>query len=203
MPSKNSIKQFTADGYYHIYNRGVAKSQIFLDDEDYAVFLNLLKRYLGKEPAKDKFGREYPWFNKNITLLAFCLMQNHFHLLIYQKEPDMMTALMRGLLTSYTGYFNRKYKRAGHLFQGIYKAVLIDQDAYLQHITRYIHLNPEGYKNYEWSSLQYYLGKKRAEWINPEEVLAIFNDISYEDFIANYEDYKKELDDLKSQLADY
>jgi putative transposase len=204
MPSRNIVKQYT-EGYYHIYNRGVARSPIFLDDQDYLVFLSLLKRYLDKQPEKDNSGRTYISLNKEVSLLAFCLLSNHFHLLIYQQdEPKSITILMRCLLTSYTQYFNKKYKRVGHLFQGIFKASLISSDEYLTHISRYIHLNPKNYLKWQWSSLPYYLNKQHAEWVQPSEIMRIFNNSTdeYLTFLKDYEDYKKELDALKLELAD-
>lgn len=101
-------------------------------------------------------------------------------------------------------YFNKKYKRVGHLFQDRFKASLIDDDAYLQHITRYIHLNPEGYKTWEWSSLNYYLGKKHADWLKSSRIMALFdnNIAGYEQFIDDYGNYQKSLDTLGFILAD-
>src|ERR1043166_5683188 len=125
MASRNLEKIYLEESVYHIYNRGINKRRIFLEDVDYAVFLNLLKRYLDKEPTKDRKGREYEWLHNRIELLAFCLMPNHFHLLLYQKDPEAMTRLLRGVCTSYTGYFNKKYKRMGPLFQDRFKASLI------------------------------------------------------------------------------
>lgn len=204
MPSKNRVKDYVPFNYYHIYNRGVNKQNIFEDDEDYTVFLNLLKRYLGDLPEKDPQGREYPWLSGQLELLAFCLMPNHFHLLIYQDENEKaMTQLMRGVLTSYTAFFNKKYKRVGHLFQDAYKASLIDDQTYLEHISRYIHLNPYEWENYEWSSLPYYLGSKQAAWVKPDKILDIFEGESYNDFVADYEDYKRELKALKNIMPDF
>jgi putative transposase len=157
MPSRNLVKIYISDSYYHIYNRGANKQDIFLEPQDYAVFLNLLKRYLRRQPEKDNKGREYESFYDILELLAFCLMPNHFHLFVYQHRPDAITQLLRGVATSYTGYFNKKYKRTGPLFGDRFKASLINDDDYLLHITRYIHLNAANYKKYEWSSLPYYL----------------------------------------------
>lgn len=202
MPSKNTAKIYAPNAYYHIYNRGVEKRSIFIDNEDYAVFLNLLKRYLSNEPARDKNGREYPWLHKDLQLLAFCLMPNHFHLLIYQQEPNTMTKLLQGVATSYTIYFNKKYKRVGHLFQGRFKASMITTDSYLQHISRYIHLNPKDYLNWEFSSLDYYIGNKNAEWMAPKLILDIIPRSEYIGFLKDYEDHKQMLDEIKYELAD-
>lgn len=203
MPSKNRVKQYTEDSYYHIYNRGVNRGLIFKEDEDYGAFLNLFKRYLSKEPVLDNKKREYPWLHKDIKLLAYCLMPNHFHLLVYQADQEAMQKLMRGVCTSYTRYFNKKYNRVGHLFQDIYKASRISSDAYLLHISRYIHLNPEDYANWSYSSLGYYLGNKSGEWIDPEQILSLFEDESYQEFLKSYQYDKSKDTDYISELADH
>src|SRR3989338_868058 len=202
MPSRNLEKIYLEDSFYHVYNRGVNKRRIFLQDRDYAVFLSLLKRYLDKTPVKDNKGREYEWLHKRIELSAFCLMPNHFHLLLYQKDSRAMTRLLSGLCTSYTGFFNKKFSRSGPLFQDRFKASLITRDAYLQHISRYLHLNPPNYRQYEWSSLPYYLETRSAGWLNPQRILDLFEGDDYQSFVANYEDHKRVIDEVKSQLAD-
>lgn len=201
MPSRNLEKVYAEEAYYHIYNRGVNRRTIFKDETDYTVFLNLLKRYLGAEPVKDKQGREYPWYHNDIELLAFCLMPNHYHLLVFQRDLNAITKLLRGVCTAYTMYFNKKYKRIGHLFQARFKATMILNDAYLQHISRYIHLNPEDYLNWQFSSLPYYLGKRSAAWINATPILDIFENSSYLNFLKDRESHRQMLKELEAQLA--
>ena len=202
MPSRNIEKFYIPDTYYHLYNRGVNKRRIFLDEEDYSVFLNLLKRYLDTQPVKDKRGREYKWLYPELELLAFCLMSNHFHLLIYQYKSDSITSLVRPVATAYTMYFNKKYKRRGPLFESRYRASIINRDEYLQHISRYIHLNPEGYSKWEFSSLPYYLKNKKAGWVRPNRILDLFSSQNeYSNFVDDYVDYKKTLDSIKAELA--
>jgi putative transposase len=190
MPSRNTVKIYDTNAYYHVYNRGVEKRKIFLEDEDYAVFLNLFKRYLDKEPVRDNKGREYEHMRGDIELIAFCLMPNHFHLLLFQLEnPFAMTKLLHAVCAAYTVYFNKKYDRVGGLFQGPYKASLILNESYLLHISRYIHLNPKDYMNWEWSSLPYWVGEKTAEWVIPGRL----NDmpkVEYLSFLQDYDDYK-------------
>jgi len=144
MPSRNIIRSYLENSYYHIYNRGVEKRDIFLDDQDYKVFLHFLKRYLTKPPESPEQVRPL-WrsdlFDK-IKLIAYCLMNNHFHLMVKQSTKEATTDFMRALIDSYVRYFNEKYERVGSLFQGRFKAVLIDSEPYLLHLTRYIHLNP-------------------------------------------------------------
>lgn len=202
MPGKNLLRQDVEHSYYHVYNRGVNKQAIYLDEQDYVVFLGLLKRYLDAEPQKDKSGRLYPWLAEEVELLAYCLMPNHFHLFIYQVAPGRLMQLLKGVCTSYTMYFNRKYKRVGPLFQNNYRAVLVDNDSYLQHISRYIHLNPKNYRQWEFSSLAYYVGKRTAAWVRPQRVLEMFESDAYGTFVADYEDHKRMLEDLKPHLAD-
>lgn len=201
MPSRNRIKQWGEQQVYHVYNRGNNRQPIFLDDQDYTIFLNLLKRYLGRRQMADASGRPYNNWYGDIELLAFCLMPNHFHLLLYQEDVQSITAFMRGLMTAYVSYFNWRYRREGHLFQDTYKASLIDEDSYWQHISRYIHLNPRDWRDWQWSSLPYYTGQRTADWVQPGRVLQLFEDDSYWDFVADYEDHKAMQDELKHVLA--
>ncbi len=203
MASRNSRKIYLENTHYHVYNRGVNKQAIFLDDEDYAVFLNLFKRYLSRSPQKDAKGREYPWLYNDIELLAFCLMPNHFHLLVYQMEEDSLKQLLKNVCGSYTAYFNKKYQRVGPLFQDRFKAVIINDDMYLHHISRYIHLNPKSYLDWPYSSLSYYLGIRSAEWVHPVRILELFdsNQSEYLKFVKDYEGQKEILDEIKAQLA--
>lgn len=202
MPGRNIVKQFAPNSFYHVYNRGVNKCKIFIDDYDYATFLNILKRYLSREPEKDNYGRLGTTYFDQIELLAFCLIPNHFHLLIYVTEDaEAMSALMRKVLTCYSVYFNKRHKRVGNLFQDTYKASLLSNDAYLQHISRYIHLNPKDFLSWEFSSLPYYLGEKSAEWVRPGRILEIFKDESYLKFVKDYSGQKAIMEELKHALA--
>lgn len=200
MPSRNIVKQYDMDTFYHVYNRGVEKRKIFIDDNDYAVFLNLLKRYLDKEPVKDSKGREYDWLAKDLQLVAFCLMPNHFHLLIYQTELTAMTRLLRAVCTSYTSYFNKKYKRVGKLFQGHYKASRVQNETYLTYITRYIHRNPSQYNAWEWSSLPYWVGGRRSSWVKPD-VLKNMSNEQYRAFMDDDVDFRSSVEKIQADLA--
>ena len=157
MPARNAIKFYVENGYYHIYNRGVNKSELFEDSQDYAVFLNYIKQYLTAKDVKltsqklndpqvssverQRISRLLTLqnFSQDITLLAYCLMPNHFHFFIQQKSPNTINRFMSALSLRYAMYFNRKYKRTGPLFQGVYKAILLTDEAHYLHISRYIH----------------------------------------------------------------
>jgi putative transposase len=215
MPAKNVIKVYLEQGYYHIYNRGVEKRTIFIDNQDYKVFLHFLKRYLTPAPKMDvdfvpRFKTDL--FDK-IELICYCLMPNHFHLLVKQTEKNTIVTFMRALTNSYTRYFNQKYTRVGPLFQGAYKGILITEEPYLLHLTRYIHLNPleiepnevaprtrshlERITVYPYSSYGEYLGRRNTSWIKPEMILSFFKTAqlsntnmrdcnSYQGFVENY-----------------
>lgn len=224
MPAKNTVKIYTENSFYHLYNRGVEERDIFLDEQDYKVFLHFLKRYLTKPPeSPDRIQPvwKFDLFDK-LQLIAYCLMPNHFHLLIKQVTKQAITDFMRALANSYVRYFNEKYKRVGTLFEGIYKGVLVENETYLLHLTRYIHINPmevmevqpgdrlhlkEILINYPYSSYGEYLGKRQTTWIHPEEILAFFKTaqrtnlkdfLSYQSFV---EDYKEDPKEILKKLA--
>jgi len=202
MPGRNILKQDVADSFQHIYARGHSQHKIFGDEQDYITFLTLLQRYLSAEDAHDAYGVPYPNFYNKLELLAYVLMPNHFHLLIYQRQPQAMTNFMRSLLTSYSRYFNKKYKRSGPLCESRYKASMISDDSYLEHISRYIHLNPREWRSYEYSSLPYYLQRDEVSWIRPKRILELFESPEeYLEFTSDYVEQKKMLDILKQELA--
>jgi putative transposase len=203
MPGRNIYKNYLADTYYHIYNRGVNKQTIFRDDQDYVVFMGLLKRYLGSERERGPNHRLYPSYADQVELLAFCLMPNHYHLFVYQRDPEGMKLLLKSVGVAYSMYFNKRYRRVGPVFQQRYRAVDISGDSQLLHISRYIHLNPDDYRHWPWSSLPYYLGEKQADWIDPTPVLTQFDGkADYLQFVDDYKYQHNELEALKSELAD-
>lgn len=225
MPAKNKIKAYVENGYYHIYNRGVEKRIIYTDRQDSGVFLGYLKNYLlpkdipalGRvigDPlasAEEKDGAirllRMNNFAGEIDLLCYCLMPNHFHLVIKQKNARVIESFMSSLGTRYVQYFNKRHgDRVGSLFQDTYKAVLVETDEQLLWLTRYIHRNPLGntYKGLtlkgrpEPSSYVNYLGQVRQAWVKPEEVLKFFSTSglnSYENFV--------ESDDLDERAETY
>ncbi len=200
MPTRNSVKRYDSQSYYHIYNRGANKQNIFNEDEDREKFLSLFDRYLGEEEVVRGDGLPYEKYDAQIV--AYCLMSNHFHLLAFQEDdPEAITKLMRSISTAYSMYFNQKFKHSGSLFQGVYKASRIDSDAYLMHITRYIHMNPRSYLKYKWSSLPSYLGGDAPSWLSPDMVNDMGSD-EYLEFLAEYEHKKDRFDNIKFLLAD-
>lgn len=113
-----------------------------------------------------------------------------------------MSAFMRSLMTSYSRYFNRKYRRSGSLFKSRYKASRIDANNYLEHISRYIHLNPRYWKRYPYSSLRCYVKGAEPEWLVSNKVLSLFpSRQDYAIFVADYDEHKQMLEKIKYELA--
>lgn len=212
MPARNVVKTYSKNGYYHLYNRGVEKRVIFIDHQDEAVFLSYLKEYLmpkdtaglletANNPQSSPSEKSNALkalrlnnFAQDIDLLAYCLMSNHWHLLVKQKNERSIEKFMRSLCTRYVQYFNHRHeKRVGNLFQDTYKAVLITSEEQLLHLSRYIHRNPiqKGLSLKECpqvSSYFNYLEKINQDWMKPNDVLAHFskNELnSYESFCEN------------------
>ncbi|OGM05243.1 hypothetical protein A2715_04795 [Candidatus Woesebacteria bacterium RIFCSPHIGHO2_01_FULL_39_32] len=219
MPAKNSRKIYVKNGYYHAYNRGVEKRNIFEDTQDYKVFLRYLKESLVppnelkinpkeftlKGQAFKGVPRKPKNFHGKIELIAYCLMPNHFHLLLKQVDDISLQNFMQAIVTRFSIYFNKRYDRVGSLFQGRYKAVLILEDNYLLHLSRYIHLNPSEYTDNlvdAYSSYGEYLGLRKTKWVKPDFILNFFNKevapefkkvISYKDFVENYKKDSSEI----------
>ena len=174
MPSKYLIRNFDTDCVFHVFNRGVEKRKIFLDKQDYNMFVYYLFIYLANPETIKVYYPKLPGSLKvtnlygKLDLLTYCLMPNHFHLQIQPKTDDSIIKLLKQLSNAYTRYFNYKYDRVGHLFQGRYKAVKIDVDELNIHVHRYIHLNPivagltDRLESYIYSSYQEYLRPGRT-----------------------------------------
>lgn len=205
---------------YHLYNRGVEKRDIFLDEKDRLRFIHDLFEFNDIEPA-DKLGAsevKLPKVERNprkliVEILAFYLSDNHFHLMVKQIKDGGITMFMRKIGTGYTNYFNQKYERVGSLFQGPFKAALVKTDAHLIHLPLYIHLNaldsvmPEWrerkipdvkkalriLENYRWSSHLDYSGKKNFPSVTQRDFLMKFwgGSAKYKELLA---DWLKELE---------
>lgn len=166
------------EGYlYHITSGGDDRKRIYISKYDYEKFLE----YLLKAKEKYKFN-----------FYAYCLMSNHYHLLIETTQPNL-SRIMQYINTAYTVYYNKKRNRSGHLFQGRYKSIIVDGDSYFLELTRYIHLNPvragmsktpEGYK---WSSFKGYMSKKGDGFIDREKIMRYYhvNPSKYKQFVLD------------------
>src|SRR5436190_21837417 len=153
-----------AGGLYHVVTRGNNRRQIFNSPADYEKFLTLLSVQ----------KRKLPFF-----LYAYCLMTNHVHLLI-ERQADAIDRIMHRVLTGYSQYYNRRYRRVGHLLQGRHKSILCQSDRYLSELVRYIHLNPVRAgmvrmpEEYKYSGHRAYLGLEPPGVQNVDPVLRRF-----------------------------
>ena len=230
--------QFEENQICHIYNRGVDKRDIFLDDKDYLRFIHYLFELnngkkisnIGYRINQNQSIEVEPQYLERrmsrellVEILAFVLMPNHYHLLLRQKKENGIVKFMQKLGTGHTMCFNNKHDRAGSLFQGRFKASLVNEDSYFTHIPNYIHLNPlkllkkyggstsigykekmEFLKKYRWSSFPDYAGEKNFPSVTSREFLLnnFGGEIGYK---KNIEDIVKEDSvekiDLKSILS--
>lgn len=208
-----------SDEIYHVYNRGVDMRDIFIDNEDRFRFVHDLFEFNDSKAVlnlgvylKTKKTKEVglPYIKKEprkllVEILAYCLMDNHFHLLIRQKEGNGITEFMRKLGTGYTNYFNKKYERTGSLFQGKFKSVCIKENKHLMYLPIYIHLNPLDFEFHEWRERRIKNYKKAIEFLDSYRWSSYmdyvgqknFPSIIYKDFIltriGDNKKYKKEI----------
>ncbi|MEK7147882.1 MAG: transposase [Patescibacteria group bacterium] len=193
-------KSFAAGTISHVYNRGNNKEKIFLDEQDYKSFLMRLGLGLGIQESELQKEFFLPYSRIRITgakkndfvLHAFCLMPNHFHLLIEQKKSIPISTLMLKVCTSYAKYFNKKYSRIGHVFQDQFKSVLIDSNEQLMWISVYIHGNPakDGLVNlpheHKWSSYNDFVKGRKSSLVNTEFLNSIIGEKNFEKETLTY-----------------
>lgn len=201
---------------YHIFNKTSFNLPLFKNKRDYRLFCESITYYLQTNPPV-KFSHYRK--NKNrysinprlklVTIICFCLMPNHFHFLIKQKQKDGIKKFIQRLCNSYAHFYNTKYQLKGSLFQGNFKAVRVADDEQLLHLSRYIHLNPvtsyitEYPQQYEFSSYNAYLGKENINFIDPSIVLEQFTSLeSYNKFVLQRKDYQRELENIKHLLLE-
>lgn len=201
---------------YHIFNRGNDKRHIFTQPRDYKRFQKTFHYYQfgGPKPRFSNFsaGSLNPFKptleNKLVEVLCYCLMPNHFHFLIRQLKNNGISIFLGQLSNSYTKYFNIKYERIGPLLQGAFKAVLVESDEQLLHLSRYIHINPivaglaRNLDEYPWSSYKEYAYAGNI-FCSTEEILSFFPSIeAYQNFLEDQIEYGQILEQIKHQLID-
>lgn len=211
---------FVNEYVYHIYNRGVERRRIYTSDWEYKRFLMLLDYYrfkgkllsfseylkLPNEIRQLQYHQTALRNQPAIEIIAFCLLPNHFHLIIKQKADFGIVRSLSNISNSYAKYFNIKHKRVGPLFQGPFKAVLVETDEQLLHLSRYVHINPvisslvklPELGKYFWSSLPTYLGHASLPFISSQTVLSHFRSTEqYRKFLYDHIAYAKELNKVK------
>lgn len=173
---------FAENEYYHVYNRGVEKRQLFIDEKDHERMVKLLYTANSTTPVHLSNYQgvsllEIPRGETIVDIGAWCLMPNHFHILVKEKKDAGISLFMRKLLTGYSMYFNTKYERKGTLFERPFKVKHLDDDRYLKYQYAYIHLNPIGIIDSGWKE------KKIAD---KARALAFLNSYQF----SSYKDYQ-------------
>lgn len=203
-------KEFAQGNFYHIFNRGNNKENVFFDEQDYRFFLFRIGLGFGYEPKELSVNpltsiphsriRISNSDRNNFKLHAFCLEPNHFHLLIEQCKDEPISKLILKICTSYVMYINKKYKRIGHLFQDQFKAVLIEDDPQLMWTSAYIHMNPvkdgivKSPEEYIWSSYKDYIEDGNLPILNKDLLLEMFN--NKDSFRTETLNYSKNIENL-------
>lgn len=209
---------------YHVYNRGVEKRDIFSNKRDYLRIFDLINYYRFADcPIKYSYFKDLSLEEKHtilknledrsrklVDIYAFCLMPNHFHFLLKQLSDNGVSKFMAKITNGYSHYFNIRYERVGHLFQGNFGAKRIEDNEQLLHVHRYIHLNPvssylidfKELEKYIYSSYQDYLGLRRG-FCNSNEILSLFKSIDmYKKFIEDQVDYARKLENIKHLILE-
>lgn len=215
--TKNS-RTFANDHVYHLYNRGVAKQEIFRNSADFNRLLTTFSFYLESVPttklstaSKDVVAKldNNPPKKALVLILGYCLMPNHFHLIAKQLVDGGIPTFMRHALDSYVRFYNTKYDRVGTIFQGKFKGVIVEDNEQLIHLSRYIHLNPfvarmgDKPEEYPWSSYNQYLKNQNRRLCSPKMILELFDDTQkYKNFVDDYSDYARSQEDIKDLLLD-
>lgn len=201
--------------FYHVYNRGINKQNIFENPGDYERFLKTLDYYQYSDPKprfsnKNRFKvKDYTANPKIVEIICYCLMPNHFHLLLRQLNDNGIVEFVSKVSNSYTKSRNLKYNRIGPLLQGEFKAVLIENDEQLTHTSRYIHLNPyvadlaKKPEDFPYSSYSSFIGLREVKLCVKEPVLELFHSFNdYKEFIDDHAGYARELESIKHLLID-
>ena len=169
---------FVQGYFYHIYNRGAGRQSVFREADNYLFFLRRLKKYAHE---------------LDIAVIAYCLMPNHFHLLVRQDGEERAGLLVQRCCNSYAKAFNKRYERTGTLFEDRYQAIAVDSDAYLLHLCRYIHANPVRHglasplEEWPYSNYPEWLGLRNGTLVDRAFVQAHFQTAaSYGQFVWSY-----------------
>jgi putative transposase len=217
---------FADNEYYHIFNRGVEKRDIFSDDRDYQrFFLSLVlmndekeglmirwRNYQASQPnaTVEKFLRSNLSEKKPLVkIISYCLNPNHYHFILKQIRNRGIEKFMQRIATGYTMYFNKKYKRSGVLFQGKFKSSHIKSNSQLLRMSVYVNCNSEIHgispaRNYKWCSFPEYIGRRQKRLCCTKVIMSHFKDVrDYENYaLENTLDFKEQKEDEKTMLLE-
>lgn len=207
---------FSVEEYYHIYNRGTDKRLIFLDEDDRQRFSKLL--YLCNSERNIVFrdvpiGLAYGYSRGDtfVDIGAYCLMPNHFHLLVREKKEGGISFFMQKISTAYSMYFNTKYGRSGGLFEGPFRATHADSDEYLKYLFSYIHLNPVKIIDSKWKengisdrekAKQYVMDYRHSSYLDymgiKREENSILNKNAFPDYFESIKEFSQTVEEWLS-----
>jgi REP element-mobilizing transposase RayT len=210
---------FASGEYYHIYNRGVDKREVFLDKRDYERFLVNMREFNREDTigslkdlqalrARNNGLLEPGVPEKLVEIVSYCLNPNHYHFILKQTMERGIERFMHKLGMGYTNYFNKKYDRSGSLFQGPFKAIHINSNEYLLYLSAYVNRNNfiHGYSlDDKWPYASYldYIGKRNGKMCNKETILNQFKDVEeYKEFINVNALYLKEKKEMEKYLLE-
>lgn len=209
------------DQIYHVLNRGISLQPTFITKKEFQRALEVARYYQNKNQPL-RYSQFLSLSNERraqilenlakdgqylVEIIAYCLMPNHFHFILKQLIENGISKFMSNFTNSYTRYFNTKNKRNGPLFEGKFKAVMVETDEQLFHLSRYIHLNPYSshviktlaeIELYPYSSFREFIGKGEINFCQKEIILNSFSDEnSYKEFVLNQANYQRRLDEIK------
>lgn len=201
---------------YHIFNRSVHGIPIFRGKRDFEIFMESAMFYLQLNPParfsiyrtnREKFPLKLD--QSLVTVVNYCLMPNHFHFTLRQEQEAGIRKFIQRVSNSFAHYFSVKYKNRGPVFEGNFKAVRVETDEQLLHLSRYIHLNPttvylvERPEEYPYSSYHLYLGTVNSPFVNPSIVLHQFSSPKkYQEFVLAQKDYQRSLEKIKHLILE-
>lgn len=200
---------------YHVFNRSAHKMTIFRSRKDYLIFLEAASYYLQPFPPtrfsmyrRMKNQYELDFSSNLVTILNYCLMPNHFHFTIRQETENGIKDFIRRLTGSFAHYFNQKYDTSGPVFTGNFKAVRLEDQDQLVHLSRYIHLNPvtsylvEKPEDYDYSSYRIYLNNEKSNFIDSDLALGGMKRQDYEKFVLDQIDYQRYLKSIRHLIIE-
>ncbi len=196
--------QFVGGEYYHIYNRGNSKQEIFHDQQDYIYFTELLSHLNTEQRVVIRELKESLDKGEMIVSIgAYCLMPNHFHILITQEKEGGISKFMQKISTAYVMYYNKKYKHTGGLFEGKFKSRYAGEDTYLKYLFSYIHLNPLKLIDSEWKTRSVTLSGERLSFLRTyryssfleydTDIFTVVNKKAFPVYFRKREDFIKDI----------
>ncbi len=213
MPSRKTI--LATGEVYHILNHSVQGMPILRTKRDSSIFIEAMGYYLQIEPpirfARYRVNRKNFSLNlkqRLVTIINFCLMPNHFHFTLRQEQEGGIKTFMQKLSNSFAHYFNIKYKKRGPVFEGNFKAVHIETNEQLLHLSRYIHLNPvtaylvKKPEDHLYSSYRIYLGEEKSEIVDSSLVISQISPEDYREFVLSRRDYQRKLAQIKHLILE-